>query len=309
MEIITDIDTFRSVPTVATIGHFDGVHRGHQHLLGMVRDRARALDVASTVVTFEPHTRAVVRPDQPLSLLTPLPEKLALFAALGIDQAAVVPFTPAMVQRDARQFLTWLGRAFPLVELWEGPGFALGHHRTGNMTVLAEIAHEQGFLLEAFPPVAEGAVVVSSTAVREALAAGDIGRATALLGREYRLSGTVVPGAARGRELGFPTANLEPPAYQAIPADGLYATRTTRPRTGACLPSVTSIGVRPTFGPSERLVEVFILDFSDDLYGEELVVDFVAYLRPQITYQGIEPLIAQMHQDVVRARQVLAGGA
>jgi riboflavin kinase/FMN adenylyltransferase len=306
MQVITDIEHFRSAPVVLTIGNFDGVHRGHQQLLGLVRDRARELGVLSTVLTFDPHTRAVVRPDQPLQLLTQLPEKLAQMEAVGLDQAVVVHFTREVAGKDARTFLTELMRSFPIVELWVGEGFALGHHRTGNIEVLEELGRELGFRLHVFPPVREGETVISSTAIREALTAGDVRRATEMLGRFYAVPGIVVPGARRGRELGFPTANTTPPANQAIPADGIYATITRRPGTGERLPSITSIGVRPTFGPSARLIEVYILDFAGDLYGEQLCIDFVDYLRPQVAYTGPEPLIAQMHQDLARTREILA---
>ncbi|HUS16819.1 MAG TPA: bifunctional riboflavin kinase/FAD synthetase [Chloroflexia bacterium] len=309
MQTIRDIEAYRSAPTVLTIGNFDGVHLGHQQLLGTVRDRARALAAVSTVATFDPHTRAVVRPDQPLELLTQLPEKLEGFAAVGLDQAAVVPFTTEMTRLGAREFLAWLGASFPLVELWAGQDFALGHHRTGNLDVLTALGQEMGFAVRVFPPVQEGSTIISSTAIRTALAAGAVDQAAAMLGRLYTLPGVVVSGARRGRELGFPTANLDPPPHQALPADGIYATWTVRPRTGGRHASITSIGVRPTFGPSERLVEVYILDFSDDLYGEQLCVEFVAHLRPQVAYTGPEPLIAQMHQDLARTRAILAGAA
>ncbi|MDQ2808160.1 MAG: bifunctional riboflavin kinase/FAD synthetase [Chloroflexota bacterium] len=306
MITITDIDNYRSSPTVLTIGNFDGVHRGHQELLGMVRERARDLGVRATVVTFDPHTRAVVRPDAPLDLLTQLPQKLAQLAALDLDQAAVVHFTPELANWDARTFLTWLHRAFPLVELWAGEGFALGHHRTGNLDMLAHIGDALGYRLQIFPPVQGAAGAISSTAIRHALAAGDVAAATAMLGRPYQLPGLVVPGAQRGRTLGYPTANLTPPPHQAIPSDGIYATRVHRAAGGARLSSITSIGVRPTFGPSERLIEVYILDFHDDLYGETLEVDFIAHLRPQATYTGAAALIVQMQQDEAHTRAILA---
>jgi len=291
---------------VLTLGNFDGVHLGHQAVIAEALKIARAAGKPLGVLTFEPHTRAVVRPDQPLDLLTQLPEKLARLDAVGLDQAAIVPFTPATAQLDAGQFLTWLTRSFPLIELWAGENFALGHHRTGNVGVLADLGRTLGFTLQIFPHLADGGTVVSSTAIRQALAGGAVDAATAMLGRFYTLPGTVVPGARRGRELGFPTANLDPPAHQMIPADGIYATLTTRPRTGERLRSITSIGVRPTFGPSARLIEVYLLDFDADLYGETLSVDFVAYLRSQVAYTGPAPLIAQMHQDLARTRDVLA---
>jgi riboflavin kinase/FMN adenylyltransferase len=305
MEVITDLSTRPPTPAVLTIGNFDGVHRGHQQLLGLVQNRADELGLAAVVMTFEPHTRAVVRPDAPLFLLTQLPEKLAQFAQLGMDEAVVIPFTPELAQWDARQFLTWVYRTLPFRELWVGSDFALGHHRTGTTDVLASLGQELGSELHLFPPVRIDGDVVSSTAIRQALLAGDIRRATGLLGRYPLVTGTVVPGAKRGRQLGFPTANLETPPHQALPADGIYATLTTRPRTGQTLQSVTSIGVRPTFGPSERLVEVYILDFASDIYGEQLDVQFVEFLRPQEAYRGAEALIAQMHRDVAQTRLIL----
>jgi riboflavin kinase/FMN adenylyltransferase len=306
MEVITDLTRRSPAPAVLTIGNFDGVHRGHQQLLRLVRARAMELGVRAVVMTFEPHTRAVVRPDAPLHLLTQLPEKLAQFAALNLDEAVVIPFTTELTQWDARRFLTWVRETLPFVELWVGPDFALGHHRTGNTSVLATLGEELGFTLRLFPHVQIDGETVSSTMVRQALLAGEVRRAAALLGRYPSVAGTVVPGAKRGRELGFPTANLDTPPNHALPADGIYATLTRRPRTGEVLPSVTSIGTRPTFGPGERLVEVYVLDFSGDLYGEELIVQFVDFLRGQVAYTGPAALIAQMHQDVANAHAVLA---
>ena len=306
MEVITDLTQRQPAPAVLTIGNFDGVHRGHQQLLRLVRARAMELGLRAAVMTFEPHTRAVVRPDAPLHLLTQLPDKLAQFAALDLDEVVVIPFTTAMTQWDARRFLTWVRETLPFQELWVGPDFALGHHRTGNTTILAALGEELGFTLRLFPHVQIDGETVSSTMVRQALLAGEVRRAAALLGRYPSVPGTVVPGARRGRELGFPTANLATPPNHALPADGIYATLTTRDRTGEVLPSATSIGTRPTFGPGERLVEVYVLDFSDDLYGEQLIVQFVDFVRGQITYTGPEALIAQMHQDVAQARAVLA---
>lgn len=306
MEVTTDLSTRPSTAAVLTIGNFDGVHRGHQALLGLVCDRAHALDLPAVVMTFEPHTRAVVRPDAPLSLLTQLPDKLAQFAAFGLDEAVVIPFTLELAQWDARRFLTWVHATLPFRELWVGSDFALGHHRTGNTDVLAALGQELGYTLHLFPPVQMDGAVVSSTAIRAALSAGEIRRATELLGRYPLVTGTVVPGAKRGRQLGFPTANLATPPHQALPADGIYATLTLRPRTGQALQSVTSIGVRPTFGPSERLVEVYILDFASDIYGEQLDVQFVEFLRPQEAYRGADALIAQMHKDVAQARAILS---
>jgi riboflavin kinase/FMN adenylyltransferase len=306
MEVITDLALRPPTPALLTIGNFDGVHRGHQQLLGHLRDRAHAQGLPAVVMTFEPHTRAVVRPQDPLYLLTQLPDKLAQFARLDLDEAVVIPFTTALTQWDARHFLAWVRETLPFTELWVGPDFALGHHRTGNVGVLEELGQTMGYTLHIFPQVQVDGQVISSTAIRQALFAGEIRRASALLGRYPVVPGTVVPGARRGRELGFPTANLALPTRQALPADGIYATLAVRTRTGQVCLSVTSIGVRPTFGPSERLVEVYLLDFAGDVYGEHLDVQFVDFLRGQETYTGPEALIVQMHQDVAQARTILA---
>ena len=306
MQVITDLTRRPPDPAVLTIGNFDGVHLGHQQLLETVRERARALGLPAVVMTFEPHTRAVVRPLDPLYLVTPLAEKLAVFAQLGLDEAVVIPFSAEFASWDARRFLTWVRQTLPFVELWVGSDFALGHHRTGNTVVLSELGQALGFELRLFTPIQQEGRVVSSTAIRQALFAGDITQATAALGRYPAVAGMVVPGARRGRLLGFPTANLQIAPFQALPADGVYATLAVRQSTGQTLPSVTSIGVRPTFGPGERLVEVYLLDFAGDLYGERLTVQLVEFLRPQISFPDAAALIAQMHQDVARARAALA---
>jgi riboflavin kinase / FMN adenylyltransferase len=217
----------------------------------------------------------------------------------------VVPFTRELSQVQAPDFIAWVRQYLPFVELWEGEGFALGHGRTGNTDVLARLGAEMGYTLCIAPLVDMEGGPVSSTRIREAIMAGDMEGATRLLGRYPTVPGTVVPGSRRGRELGFPTANLALPPNQALPADGIYASWAWRPATGEVLPSVTSIGTRPTFDDDARLVEVHILDYDADLYGESLTAHFVKFLRPQVRYEGVEPLIKQMGIDTANARAVL----
>src|SRR4051794_27000940 len=305
MVVTTDLSQRRPEPAVLTIGNFDGVHLGHQQLIGAVKQRARELGVPAALLTFEPHTRRVVSPDRSLVLLTPLASKLEALAQTGLDEVVVVDFDREKMGWDARRFLSWVRETLPFVELWVGEGFALGHHRTGSTAVLRELGTELGFRLVIFKPVEFNGLVVSSTAVREALGVGDVRWAASLLGRPFTLIGTVVSGEKRGRELGFPTANLQCADFQALPADGIYATLTTRLSTGETLKSLTSVGTRPTFGPGERLVEGYILDFNSYIYGEQLEVAFIEFLRPQETYNGVEPLIAQMNRDVANARAIL----
>ncbi|MDQ3927858.1 MAG: bifunctional riboflavin kinase/FAD synthetase [Chloroflexota bacterium] len=308
MQTITDLTQRQPTPAVLSIGSFDGVHLGHQALISSVVESARARNVAAVVMTFEPSPREVLRPDAPLSYLTRLPQKLEILGSLGLDETIVVPFTQELSRVQAPDFIAWVRQYLPFVEMWEGEGFALGHGRTGNTEVLARLGHEMGYTLQIAPLVEVEGKPVSSTRVRQAVTEGDVETAARLLGRSYGLPGVVVHGSKRGRELGYPTANLDTLPNQAIPADGVYATWCFRPATGETLPSLTSIGVRPMFENDVRLVEVYILDYSADLYDETLTTQFVHYLRPQQRFDGLEAFIAQMRQDEANARKLLGVG-
>ncbi len=288
-----------------TIGAFDGVHLGHRALIDGVVASAREKGIAAVALTFEPSPREVLRPGQPIAYLTRLPEKIRIMSETGLDELVVVNFTKELSQVEAPDFIAWVRQYLPFVELWEGEGFALGHGRTGNTDVLARLGDEVGYKLQIAPLVVVDGEPVSSTRVREAVLAGDVALAARLLGHYQTVPGTVVPGSRRGRELGYPTANLALPPNQALPADGVYATWCTRAATGEVLPSVTSIGTRPTFDDDARLVEVYIIDYNADLYGEVLIAHFVEYLRGQVKFEGIEPLIVQMGTDTARAREIL----
>lgn len=309
MRTITDLTQRPPTPAVLTIGGFDGVHLGHQALIRGVVEGAKRHGAAAVALTFDPSPRAVLRPDQPVSYLTPLPQKLALFEQLGLDEAIVVPFTKELSQVEAPDFVAWLRKYVPFVELWEGEGFALGHGRTGNTGVLAQLGEQYGYTLNIAPLVEVDGEAVSSTRVRGCLAEGNVALAARLLGRPFEVSGTVVTGSRRGRELGYPTANLQTAPDQTLPADGVYATWLVRPSTGEVLSSLTSIGTRPTFENSERLVEAYILNYNADLYGETLTTRFVQFLRPQERYDGVESLIAQMKQDEENAGEILRQGS
>jgi riboflavin kinase/FMN adenylyltransferase len=309
MQIITDLTKRTPTPAVLTIGSFDGVHLGHQALIKSAVDNARQKGIASVALTFEPSPREVLRPDQPIAYLTKLPEKVRLLAQTGLDETVVVPFTKELSQVEAPDFIAWVRQYLPFVELWEGEGFALGHNRTGNIEVLRGLGEEVGYTLCIAPLVEVEGQPVSSTRVREAVMSGDVRTATKLLGHYQTVPGTVVPGSRRGRELGYPTANLALLPNQALPADGVYATWCFRPATGETLPSVTSIGTRPTFDDDARLVEIYIIDYDADLYGETLTAHFVEFLRGQIRFEGIEPLIKQMGEDTAQARQIIAASS
>jgi riboflavin kinase/FMN adenylyltransferase len=306
MQVIYDLNQRQPTPAVLTIGSFDGVHTGHQMIMSSVVRSALEKGVPAVAMTFEPSPREVLRPGQPIAYLTRLPEKIRLLEQTGLDELVVVPFTKELSQVEAPDFIRWVREYLPFVELWEGRGFALGHGRTGNTDVLAELGKQMGYELHIAPLVEVGGEPVSSTRIREAVMAGDVTLATELLGHYQTVPGTVVPGSKRGRELGYPTANLALLPNQALPADGVYATWCWRPATGEMLPSVTSVGTRPTFDDDARLVEVHILDYYADLYGETLTAHFVQYLRGQVRFEGIEPLIEQMHTDAAQSREILA---
>lgn len=292
--------------SVVTIGVFDGVHRGHQAIIGHAVARARELGVRSVVVTFDPHPAEVVRPGSHPAVLTEPARKAELIEALGVDVLCVVPFTPDFSRLSAEAFahdvlVEHLHAALVVV----GENFRFGHRAAGDVALLEQLGRTFGYAVEGAPLVAEAGTVFSSTYIRSCIAAGDVAAAASALGRPHRLEGVVVRGDRRGRELGFPTANLLCHRYAAIPTDGIYAARLVRRGQREPLLAAVSIGTNPTFSGQERRVEAYVLDFDADLYGERLALDFVAHLRGQVRYDSIEPLVAQMAEDVERTRQAL----
>jgi riboflavin kinase/FMN adenylyltransferase len=290
---------------VVTIGVFDGVHRGHQEIIGHTVKRARDLGIKSVVVTFDPHPAEVVRPGSHPAVLTEPPRKAELIEALGADVLCVIPFTPDFSRRSAEAFVhdvlvEHLHAALVVV----GENFRFGHRAAGDVSLLTRLGRTFGFGVEGAPLVAADDTVFSSTYIRACVDAGDVGAAAAALGRPHRLEGVVVRGDQRGRELGFPTANLLCGPHAAIPADGVYAAWLVR-RSQRHMAAV-SIGTNPTFSGQERRVEAYVLDFDGDLYGERLALDFIAQLREMRHYDGIEPLIAQIEQDVTDTRELLS---
>ncbi|TDC27366.1 bifunctional riboflavin kinase/FAD synthetase, partial [Micromonospora sp. 15K316] len=292
--------------SVVTIGVFDGVHRGHQATIGHAVARARELGVQSVVLTFDPHPAEVVRPGSHPAVLTESARKAELIEELGVDVLCVVPFTPEFSRLPAEAFVhDVLVEHLHATRVVVGNNFRFGHRAAGDVALLEQLGHTFGFSVEGGPLVAEEGTVFSSTYIRSCVDAGDVGAAAAALGRPHRVEGVVVRGDQRGRELGFPTANLLCHRYAAIPADGVYAARLVRRGQREPLMAAVSVGTNPTFSGRERRVEAYALDFAGDLYGERLALDFVAHLRGQIRYDSIEPLIAQMNQDVERTRKVL----
>ncbi len=299
-------------PSVVTVGTFDGVHRGHQHLVGRAVARARALGVAAVAVTFHPHPAAVLRPERAPTVLAPLERRLDLLAELGLDAALVLAFTRELAAEPPGQFVDEV-LAGPLRAraVVVGEGFRFGHRAAGDVALLAALGRERGFDVDAVPRVGDERGGWSSSLVRRLVADGDVVGARRVLGRDHRVEGLVVHGDARGRTLGYPTANLaaEPAVGgAAVPADGVYAGRLTvlGPQPSAPLPAAVSIGTNPTFGGTSRRVEAYVLDRTDlDLYDRRVAVDLVELLRPTLAFASVEELLAQMALDVDRARAVL----
>jgi riboflavin kinase/FMN adenylyltransferase len=295
--------------TVATVGTFDGVHRGHQDVLARVAERARAVGLRSLLVTFDPHPLEVVNPDVAPHLLTPGREKLAALAESGIDYVAVVPFTRTLAGYEAAQFVDLVLRdRLRMRELFIGHDHGFGRGRSGDVHVLQALGAARGFVVHVVRPVASGdGHAVSSTAIRRAVAGGDLDRAAHGLGRPYGVTGPVVQGERRGRLLGYPTLNVAlPNPRKLLPPEGVYAVR-VHTRAGA-FGGMCNLGPRPTFGDAARSLEAHLFDADGDWYGETVGVDFVARLRDTRRFGGVEELVAQLGRDAQQARRALARG-
>ena len=290
--------------TVLTVGTFDGVHLGHQKLLRRLSEKASARGLVSAVVTFRNHPRNFLRPQEPVRYITTLEERIALLKGLGLEVVVAVDFTEELSQLRAAEFVGLLCRYLKMKGIVVGPDFALGHKREGNVAELERLGSGMGFWVETVDAALAGDRAVKSSTVRTALARGDVEEAGGLLGRRYALSGAVVEGERRGRLLGFPTANLKLQACMVLPTDGIYATWALA--AGRRYQSATCVGVRPTFGGSERTVEAHIMDFDGDLYGERLTLEFAGRLRDEQAFPTVEALVDQMRDDVVRARALLS---
>jgi riboflavin kinase/FMN adenylyltransferase len=308
-----DLDT--SLDSVVTVGAFDGVHLGHQALIRGLVARARLLGCQAALVTFHPHPSEVLRSTDsagpigvtvPRYLTTPA-ERAAILEELGIDLLAILPFTRGTANTQAADFLSLICEALRMRELWVGPEFALGHDRQGDIPILDSLGRVMGFRLRVVEPLTSAGEIVTSSRIRKLLLLGRIREAAHLLGRFYSFSGVVVHGEHRGRRLGFSTANLEIQADRIMPPDGVYAgyAWVGGDRHG----TVMSLGVRPTFGDYERLLEIHLLDFNGDLYGRDLTVEFVERLRAEVRFDSVQALIMQMQQDKVQAQDILTAEA
>ncbi|MGH9185197.1 MAG: bifunctional riboflavin kinase/FAD synthetase [Acidimicrobiales bacterium] len=300
--------------SAVTIGAYDGVHRGHLAVIGEVRRLAAAQGLATAVVTFDRHPAVVVRPESAPHLLTDLEQKLELLAEGGVDYTLVIEFNEARSKEAAEEFVTEvLAGCLNARLVVVGEDFHFGHERRGNVALLREMGSALGYGVDALALVgADGTPAtengrVSSTAIRRALADGDLDQANELLGRPHEVRGVVVEGDRRGREWGLPTANIDVPAEICLPADGIYAGWYVRP-DGSRHAAAVSLGLRPTVRDDQdsSLLEAHLLDFDGDLYGEPARVQFVARLRAEVRFDTVDELVEQIRRDCAEARRVLA---
>ncbi len=293
-------------PTTLTIGSFDGVHRGHQFLLAQLVADARAAGHTPAVLTFHPHPRLVLKGWEPGCCLTGPERRAELLQRHGVELVVTYPFDDAVRHMRAREFVERLKRYLNLAELWVGPDFALGYRREGDVPMLRALGAELGYRLRVIEEkLSIGGEAVSSGRIRAALRAGQVELASELLGRPYAVEGTVVRGDGRGRQIGIPTANLQPPVDRLIPARGVYSTWALIPG-GVRVASVTNVGVRPTFaGEPHTTVEAHLLDFAGELYDPPLTLEFVTRLRDERRFAGVDELVAQIRHDVEAGRQIL----
>lgn len=295
-------------PTVITMGNFDGVHRGHLTVLARVRRAADDLGARAVAVTFDPHPGQVHRPDTAPTLITGLQDRVELLGAAGVDAVLVLEYSMAFARQSPEDFVQrYLVDLLGVAHVVVGRDVRFGWQNAGTIDTMIALGRQHGFAVEVVDDVGGGdAARWSSTRLRAQLDAGDVAGAAAILGRWHRVRGIVVHGDARGRTIGFPTANLGAPVQGMVPADGVYAGTLRRADGGPAWPAAVSIGTNPTFDGVERRVEAYVLDRTDlDLYGAEVIVELVRRLRPMTRYDGVDALVEQMHRDVAQARQVL----
>jgi len=310
VQVIRDPSDGPAGRCAVTIGCYDGIHLGHQAVIARTRDEARRHGAATAVVTFDRHPASVVRPASAPRLLTTLDQKLELLEALDVDHVFVVEFDEVRAAESAEDFAgEVLVGCLHATTVVVGADFHFGRGRAGDVAMLAEFGRAHDFETIGLDLVGRADAddgVVSSTAIRAAVAAGEVEAAARMLGRVHELWGTVVHGDARGRTLGFPTANVAVPEPLLLPADGIYAAWYVRP-DGTRHAAAVNVGRRPTFYADQpaSLIEAFLLDFEGDLYGEDARVAFVRRLRPELRFDSVDALVERMHEDVAETRSVL----
>jgi riboflavin kinase/FMN adenylyltransferase len=289
--------------TLLTIGVFDGVHLGHQRLISELIKQSAQRHLLSGVVTFRQHPEDMLSSGKKLPFLTDIKTRIKLLRDEGVDFIVPLSFTAKLAELDARRFIALLQKHLKMRGLVVGSDFALGKQREGDTGALQKLGKEMDFSVTIVPPLEINGEVVSSTTIRKAMADGDMKKVRELTGRYFSLYGKVVTGAGRGEGLGFPTANLDVNSGQALPPDGVYAGLAHV--NGKVYQSMTNIGRNPTFGKNERTIEAFLLDYSGDLYGHELSVDFVAKLRDEKKFNNADELKKQVAEDVRQGKTIL----
>ena len=290
--------------TALTIGVFDGVHRGHTHLISQLVGEAASKGLMAGVVTFQEHPAAVLNPYFQARYLTSLEHRLSLLADTNIDLTVPITFDRALASLSAQEFISLLQENLRMVSLVVGPDFAMGRNREGNIERLTELGDEMAFTVTVVDGLQDSeGEPIRSTSIRSALSDGDVERVSDLLGRRFTLKGPVVSGEGRGGKLGIPTANIAPSQGLAVPADGIYAAYARL--DDHAMQAAVSIGNNPTFGGQERTIEPFILEFDEDLYGKTLQLEFVQRLREQVKFDTVDALLKQIDRDVADTRKIL----
>ncbi len=306
MDVITDLSTFpKFLPApVLTIGNFDGVHLGHRAIFRTLCQRARQIGGTSIILTFDPHPLKILAPERCPLLITPTPKKLALMQACNLDLVVCLPFNRQLANLTPVAFVEeiLLG-TIGMQEIYVGYDFAFGKGRSGTIALLQELGSRAGFRVHIIEPIAVEERVVSSSSIREWILQGDVDEAALLLGRLYSIAGTVVEGYRKGRELGFPTANVRS-TYEVIPGRGVYAVMADW--HGRRYEGVANIGFNPTFGRTELSIEIHLFDFAEQLYGETVEVSFVQKIRDERAFASVEELVKQIRHDVETAHALLA---
>jgi len=302
MEVIVDPQKPVDFSTSAAIGNFDGVHLGHREIINLINDIANQKSIKSCLLTFEPHPQKVLA-GRDVSLIIPVNEKLSLLEQAGVDYAVSLRFTKELSQLSAEEFVQdVLIKTLKIKDIVVGPDFMFGKNRSGNADMLKEMGKKYGFETHVINPRKLGDEVISSSMIRQIIVEGNILKLNDLLGYKYFLKGIIVEGEKRGREIGFPTANLDT-QWELLPKPGVYATISWL--GGSRYKSITNIGFRPTFGKNKLLIETHLFDFSDSVYGEKIRVEFYQRLRDEKKFEGVEDLIAQIKLDIDEVKNIL----
>jgi riboflavin kinase/FMN adenylyltransferase len=305
---LNDLPEFTN--SVVTIGTFDGVHRGHQKLIERIKLLAEQIDGESILITFHPHPRIVINPeDKSLRLLNTIDEKIALLEKYGVDNLVIVPFSRAFSEQEASDYVsTFLAKNFHPKYIVIGYDHKFGKNRSGDFKLLEQMKEQYGYHMEEITKETLDDIGISSTKIRHAISSGDIKLANELLGNNYTLSGTVVRGLQNGRKLGFPTANIQVnDEYKLIPKTGIYAVYVHY--HGIKYNGMLSIGFNPTFEGKEQTIEVNILDFNKDIYGENLTLEFIDFIRNEKKFESLDALVEEIKNDEKITRKIVAGQA